>query len=241
MQHTLVRALALLVLAPGVVQACREPSAQSSEALAVSAGQAGAAGQDGQPPEPPRLHEVSVDLPRARTAELDPQFQTQWCWAATIANVFAYHGHPVSQSRIVKEAYGVVKNVTSGPYANIAALLDRDWEDDRGERFSSRVVGALDLMAGIQTVNNDTLRQSLENDDPVVVATTSHAMLVVGMTFMGDSEHVHEVQSVQVFDPWPSIGFRELTPAEQTPSYHGGKLMFLARVTVLAPDAGTGE
>jgi len=42
-----------------------------------------------------------VQLSTPEAAQLSTQQQDEWCWAASISNVFAYHGHPVSQARIV--------------------------------------------------------------------------------------------------------------------------------------------
>ncbi|MCA9618476.1 MAG: twin-arginine translocation signal domain-containing protein [Myxococcales bacterium] len=41
-------------------------------------------------------------------AARNQQRQSQWCWAACIAMVFQYNDHPVSQRRIVEEAYARV-------------------------------------------------------------------------------------------------------------------------------------
>ena len=46
------------------------------------------------------------------------QQASQWCWAASISNLFAYHGHDVSQARIVSEVYGSVANMRGGDYSN---------------------------------------------------------------------------------------------------------------------------
>src|SRR5579864_7442162 len=70
----------------------------------------------------------------------DPQRASQWCWAACISMVFAFHGHPIRQERIVEEAYGGLYDLPSGSGRNIARQLDRSWVDDRGRPFRSRLL-----------------------------------------------------------------------------------------------------
>lgn len=196
-----------------------------------------------QTPETPGVQTSQVNLSSPTSAHLSPQEQSQWCWAATISNVFAFHGHPVSQARIVSEVYGLPANFRSGAYSNISALLNRTWIDDNGVPFSSRVNGLFDVMAGVQTFNNNQIRQSLDSNEPLVVGTTTHATLLVSMSYTLQAGNVSSVQAVGVFDPWPGQGFRNLSVAEATPVYNGGTLMFVAWVSVSSAetqaDAGT--
>lgn len=172
---------------------------------------------------------VSVSL---RDEAMAPQRKPYWCWAASVSNLFAYHGHRVSQARIVTEVYGSPVNMASGDYSNMARLLNRTWRDDDGRAFGSRLVAALDVMNGINSINNDEIRDALEDDRPLIIGTTSHAMLVVGMTYTEIGGRVASVSRVRVYDPWPGQGFRDARPEEITPAPLGGTLMFVAEAQI---------
>src|SRR4051794_26288549 len=70
---------------------------------------------------------AQVDFTRFAQTAFQTQQQTQWCWAASIAMVFSYYGHPVSQSRIVSEAYGGIVNVPALTGSVMAQALNRSW------------------------------------------------------------------------------------------------------------------
>jgi hypothetical protein len=173
----------------------------------------------------PASQTVSIDL---RGAVFATQQDSAWCWAASIANLFAYYGYPVSQARIVSEVYGAPLNMRSGDYSNLARLLHRSWRDDRGRPFTSSLLAALDVPNGIDTMTNDHIRDALNANTPLVVGTTQHAMLVVGMHYTESNGRVSQVHAVRVFDPWPETGYRNLSAAEMTPATRGGTLLFIA-------------
>jgi len=129
----------------------------------------------------------------------------------------------------VSEVYGAPGDYTSGAYSNVAQLLNRSWVDDNGVAFTSSVQGLFDAMAGVDTVDNAELEQALRGDNPIVMGTTSHAMLILNMSY---SSCTGTVESVGVFDPWPGMGLRYLSEAEATPVSNGGTLAFLAIVSV---------
>lgn len=180
-------------------------------------------------PVAPTATTVTVNLNGAR---LSSQQLPLWCWAASIANLFAYSGHPVDQGRVVSEVYGVPVNMRSGDYSNLARLLNRPWRDDRGQLFTATLVAALDVLNGVNAINNDDIRDALRANTPLVMGTTEHAMLIVGMTFTEMNGHVAEVQAVRVFDPWPGVGLRTLSRSEMTAAPLGGTLMFIARARI---------
>lgn len=166
------------------------------------------------------------------------QQASQWCWAATISNLFAYYGHDVSQARVVSEVYGTVANMRSGDYSNMSRLLNRSWQDQSGQRFTSRLVAALDIANGINAINNDAIRDALDDDRPLVIGTTNHAMLVVGMRYTEYGGRVAQVVGVDLFDPWPGQGFRPARREEVTPVPLGGTLMFIADAKVTNGGSG---
>lgn len=168
------------------------------------------------------------------------QQASQWCWAASVSNLFAYYGHDVSQARIVAEVYGTVANMRSGDYSNLSRLLNRSWQAESGERFSSRLVAALDIANGVSAINNDAIRDALDDDRPLVIGTTNHAMLVTGMRYTERGGHVAQVVSVDLFDPWPGAGHRQARPEEVTPVTLGGALMFIADAQISSDGARAG-
>src|SRR5258705_538448 len=88
------------------------------------------------------------------------QQRSQWCWAASIEMVFAYHGHRVSQKRIVEETWGSAGNMPGQP-EQILANLNRTWEDDRGKAFSST--------GDSITANPATAAVDLNNNRPLIM------------------------------------------------------------------------
>lgn len=172
---------------------------------------------------------ASVDVTGAVFAS---QQESAWCWAATIANLFAYYGHPVSQARIVSEVYGAPINMRGGDYSNLARLLNRSWRDDRGRPFTATLTAAFDIVNAVDAITNDQIRDALKSNTPLVMGTTQHAMLVIGMTYVEAAGHVTDVRTVRVFDPWPGAGIRTLSRAEMTSVARGGALMFIAQANI---------
>jgi len=166
------------------------------------------------------------------------QQASQWCWAASVSNLFAYHGHDVSQARVVAEVYGTVANMRSGDYSNLSRLLNRSWLDDSGRRFTSRLAAALDILNGVNAINNDIIRDALDANRPLIIGTTNHAMLVVGMKYTEFNGHVAQVVGVDVFDPWPGQGLRPARQEEVTPVPLGGALMFIAEARIASGGSG---
>lgn len=158
----------------------------------------------------------------------DPQHKSQWCWAACISMLFNYYDHPVSQERVVSEAYGSIDNIPAGSGLTIARQLSRDWVDDNGDSFSARLVAAFDADAGVNALPNDQILQALSNDTPLIMGARSHAMVLTALEYaptpMGPN-----VVAGYAFDPWPqSTGVRQLAPDEMLVVQRGGSLRFVA-------------
>lgn len=174
------------------------------------------------------LHTVRVDAPAAAFA---PQQATHWCWAASVENAFRAAGHGVSQPRIVRAVYGDAVNMRSGPTTNLSSLLDREWVDDAGGTFRARVVGLFDVEGGRFGLDGRELVDSLRAGRPLVLGTSSHAMLLIGLTYREVGGRVSVVEAT-VFDPWPGVGVRTLRPDEMMPPSRRGTLAFIADVVV---------
>lgn len=159
------------------------------------------------------------------------QQMSEWCWAACISMVFRFHGHPVSQPRIVAEAYGGVANLPAGSGITIAQALNRHWTDDLGRPFTAHLAGVYDVSAGINTLDNAQITRELTANRPMIVANTHHAMVMTAIQYY-DRSPEPVVASVGVFDPWPGNGAHALSPPELVPAHLGGQLTFLATVNV---------
>lgn len=152
----------------------------------------------------------SQDLDVAARVEPDFQLQSQWCWAATISGVFAYYGHPVSQVRIVRDAYGGIFNMPGSPRA-IMNSLNRPWVDDAGQPIR--------VTADIFTVNWMTAAQDLARSEPLIVGSVGHAMIVTATEYLRYPNGDGQTTSVIVRDPWPTNQRRRfLTPREASGS-----------------------
>lgn len=164
-----------------------------------------------------------LDIPAVE--DEDEQRQSQWCWAASIAMIFAYFGHPVSQERIVHEAYGGLVNWPAVPQT-ILAQLNRPWIDDNGVPFSAR--------SGNGISNPVLMAQDLAQDLPLIVGTRQHAMVMTAMEYFapwimtpyGPMLGPVSVTGATVRDPWPGRGKRLL----QADEWLG--IMFVAHIRV---------
>ena len=158
----------------------------------------------------------------------DRQHQSQWCWAASIAMLFRYYGFPVSQQRIVSDAYGAPVNVPAGAGFVIAQQLNRHWIDDRGRRFRSQLRAAFDADAGVSTLDNAAVVRALDDGHPLIVGARSHAMVLTA----AEHQPGPRILRLGVFDPWPRRGARGLSADEMVPMPRGGSLRFLALAEV---------
>jgi hypothetical protein len=159
------------------------------------------------------------------------QRASQWCWAASISMIFAYYGRPVSQERIVADVYGGIVNLPAGSGLVIASQLNRNWRDDYGRPFSSRVTAAYDFDARVIALDNATIVRELDRARPMVVGTVNHAVVATAVDYLS-TPFGPNITAVGVFDPFPGIGARALSPAEIVPMHMGGGLRFVATVNV---------
>ncbi len=163
-------------------------------------------------------------------AHYETQYQSEWCWAACISMVFGCYGHPVSQQRIVSEAYGAPYNIPAGSGFMIANALNRAWTDDNGRNFSSSLQAAFDAQAGVNAINSAIIVNALENGHPLIVGARGHAMVLTEAMYV-PTPRGPSIVSVGVFDPWPGRGARNLMPDEMIP-VPSGSLAFIALTNV---------
>ena len=154
------------------------------------------------------------------------QRSSQWCWAACIAMVFAFNDHPVSQQRIVREAYGSLINWPA-PGMVIARALQRRWRDDDGDEFQVRIDGLYDSGAGILATDNARIVRALDQDRPLIIGARGHAMVLTALDYQHFQNSIVP-KAAGVFDPFPGRGPRGLMPDELVPTHQGGSLQFIA-------------
>lgn len=133
------------------------------------------------------------------------QAESQWCWAACIAMVFKYYGHPVSQTRIVEETWGDIYNFPAQPY-HILANLNRQWTDDDGEDFM--------VISGQGGTGPVQMAQDLSNDMPLIIGTQGHAVVLTALTYSSRPYGGVGIDAATVRDPWPGKGKRTLSSQE---------------------------
>ena len=153
----------------------------------------------------------------------------QWCWAATLSMIFAWHGRQVSQMSIVQQTYGAIVNMPAVPLALINSV-NRDYFSDDGEEFSvSSEVWS--VMFGQAGVNNQSMIDELRSGNPLVYCNTHHMMALIGVGFW-EAPWGPNVWQALVADPWPSSGpFRQLSASEMT-AYPMGEMSFVATVHI---------
>lgn len=148
----------------------------------------------------------------------DTQHASQWCWAACIQGVFSYYGHEVPQERIVKETWGSIVNMPGQPQ-QILSALNRQWIDEDGNSFH--------VSATTLTANHVTAAQDLAADNPLIIGTMGHAMILTAVEYTRNAMGQGNIVNAIVRDPWPrNPRRRSLTPQEWSST------TFLARIRV---------
>jgi hypothetical protein len=157
-----------------------------------------------------------------------------WCWAASASMIFAAHGHPVDQMKIVARVFGALECRGAGDALTIVQILNSPWIDDSGQQFQPRITAAYDPMNGVNDITNTFIINELINNRPVLYCNTHHAMVIVDFDYvMGPAGPTP--QSVGVLDPFPtSQAYHPLTLPELfgITMAPGGQMTFLAAVEV---------
>jgi hypothetical protein len=155
----------------------------------------------------PYVQRCDVGIPfQAATQKAKQQHMSEWCWAASISMAFAYHGYEVTQERIVSEAWGEVLNIPGSPEA-ILKSVNRPWEADDRRKFISR--------GDPYTVNIQTVVQDLQNNDPVLIGTMGHMMVLTHVGWVQNAAGQWQIVDATVRDPWPfNPSRRVLSPLE---------------------------
>ncbi len=173
-----------------------------------------------------QLCEAGIDN-RMRSVVASQQ-NSQWCWAACVGAIFAFHGFEVDQRRIVQATYGQAVNLPAHG-RQIAAASSRNWTTDDGRRFTAYcdVLWDSQFHVGRPTAVADAA-QELAEERPLIIGTGGHAMVLTAMTYLRDGYGRGQPHAAVVRDPWPGIGRRPLSTQE----WYGTS--FLARIRVAA-------
>lgn len=152
----------------------------------------------------------------------------EWCWAASISNIFAFYGHPLQQPTVVQAVYHTVANLPAISARMIATQVNRPWRDDNGRPFQAHLTAAYDAQAGVAAINNMYIVNELAHGRPLLMCNTHHCMVVTAVDYTP-----LQVVQVWVFDPWPlSPTVHALPPIEAIPANLGGQLTFVGAIAV---------
>lgn len=155
------------------------------------------------------------------------------CWAASIAGIFKYHDHPIDQDVIAQTVFKSLACRPSGNTTVLDAVLNHEWTDDNGDKFTARISGLYDPLNGVAEMDNDDIVSEMKNDRPVLYCNRSHAMVIVGLDYRkGLGGTTIAIDQVHVADPFPGLGFHVLSPAEMVPMGIGGLLTYVASVEI---------
>jgi hypothetical protein len=157
-----------------------------------------------------------------------------WCWAASIAMIFASNGHPLpNQEVIIRKAFaGLGLVCQTGTPSGISNLLSGEWVDASGQKFKSNVVANYDIFSGKFAMDNFIIVNELSQDRPLLYCNKHHAMVVVSTDYV-DTPMGPNVQQVLVMDPYPgSPNIHPLTIPEMIPAHIGGEYSYLAAVYI---------
>lgn len=146
------------------------------------------------------------------------QEKSQWCWAASIAMVFAHHGFTVSQEQVVRRQFAdLADRAVSG--SAITEMLSRGWKDGKGRQFQP-VAAVADPYARRFEVATQNLVQELSEERPLIFGAETHAMVLVQVEFeRGAAGAIVRITGGTVIDPAPGKGVRSLQRQEMRPKY----------------------
>ena len=166
------------------------------------------------------------------------QEKSQWCWAASLAMVFAHYGHDVPQEGIVRQHFGdAVDRAVSGN--DITSLLEGPWRDGKGRPFATNAVVAQspDKRPGPA---HQIMVSELARQHPLVIGVSGHAMVLVRVEYERLPTGVIRITGGTVIDPVPGRGLRRLLANEARPNYVAAvRVSEPGTPLALAPSANT--
>jgi len=168
------------------------------------------------------------------------QEKDKWCWAASIAMVFAHHGLSVTQGELVLRQFGsLVDRAISG--STITRLLAAGGWRDRGGRGFLSTATVSDKTSGRFQLGDQTVVSELAQDRPLILGSDGHAVVLVRVEYERAGKHALRITGGTVIDPMPGRGVRALMAPELDPNYLAAvSLVGTQSVAALASSTGTG-
>jgi hypothetical protein len=163
-----------------------------------------------------------------------PQEESNWCWAASIAMLLRHYGLAMRQEEVVRTGLGSAANERVSD-RQLQDLLDRQWQDRAGRQAASTPM-PLPAWRRTQGLAAPEVLDDLRGDRPLLVATGDHAMVLVQVVYERriDGRPVTpagvKLLRVVVLDPGSGSWLRSLGSDE--------RLEFVARVRVTPGDSG---
>ena len=165
------------------------------------------------------------------------QEQPQWCWAASIAMIFAHHGYRVPQQEIVKDGYGIAANLPAPSGQAMTNALSKAWTDQDDKPFQASA-SASDALASQYQVSKDQVMAELAAGRPLLVGALGHAVVLVGLNFQRLANGAVRITGGTVIDPQPGRGVRPMLTAEMRPTYVAAVQVMPAEQRLASADVG---
>jgi hypothetical protein len=142
---------------------------------------------------------LSAELSRRMYAE---QSLSKWCWAASIAMVFARYGYPVEQEDVVERLYGALVDLPVR-MADVEPLVNRDWFSINGRKVAALTEPVqLEGTVSEAATGAQTLIDRLVDLQPLLLGAHGHMVVVVGVRFQRFTEQrALRLTEVAVLDP----------------------------------------
>lgn len=130
------------------------------------------------------------------------QEKQNWCWAACIQGVFAWHGCDIDQEQIVSKVfYDAMDMPATGE--QIFQAINGVWEDYQGNGFIAQASPLLDTnYSYADPAAAAALSMELRDEFPLIVGTQGHATIVTAMSWI-NTPFGQQITSITVRDPWP--------------------------------------
>jgi hypothetical protein len=177
------------------------------------------AGEQCAPADAGGVQRCKAGLAQAQIQQIQrTQEKSQWCWAASIAMIFAHHGVNISQEQVVRRRFPDLadRGVTG---AEISGMLSHSWVDAGGHSYfpGSSVADADARRFG---VSQATLVLELGEERPMIFGAEGHVMVLVQVDYERSGvDGGLRITGATVIDPAPGKGLRKLLRQEMRPNY----------------------
>ncbi len=140
------------------------------------------------------------------------QERSQWCWAASVAMILAFHGQVIGQDEIVSARYGAVADLPATSMDDMTQALTRLPADTQA--LPIRVTTQTARPTARLHLNNRLILDEMLAHRPILVVRASHAMVLVHVRYERFPNGAVRVTAGTVIDPAPGAGVRHLARDE---------------------------